>query len=646
MRPRSLLVFLLVLGLLVLGFARATFAGDAVAVKISHFGIEGIYSSPSEPTWIQIALQNNTTEPIHFNLSVAEVSLDNGAQPLSEVVTLPLALAASETRTVDVPLRIVTQNHAVLYVQALDEHGIPLGRTGISVGQKPNGEIIALLCSTPDLCRAIRQSILLSGSAEEQTQKSQALRLIQLSEAPPAGWAYSPADSVVLAAPIARFSSSQRDALEIYLHRGGKLVLVDDQVADAPEAASHSRFLEAYRTRIPEGKVLHVGEGEFAHLKSVSSHEFSDTFRPLGFTPNTPEEIRNQLRGLATGNAPGEPGQLNSWLIRRLGTTFHFPSFFELLCWITGYLILVGVVNFIILRRIGRPEWAWITIPALAILFSLLLYAVGARNHPSNFGFDEMTVYRLDSLSPLAINASRVRISAPVRSIVRPVLPGDLVPGTGERSRSPYGARPQFAFNGESQFLDEVQLGDNWETSIPLRRWSFRDFQFEGLRRFAGLLIRDKLGRVHNETGLNYRQAIIVDQRDVFFLGEFPAGAIVDLAHVPHQPYEQETGRHTSGAIANFPAPPFEFKHSETEESASEQWVKRSDEEFKRLPDEPFALVELIRGWPKRGENVFSDTKAVFFGLSSEATLGATLRDRLADRKAVSLTVVTFGEWP
>jgi hypothetical protein len=257
-----------------------------------------------------------------------------------------------------------------------------------------------------------------------------------------------------------------------------------------------------------------------------------------------------------------------------------------------------------------------------------------------------MTVYRLDSLSPLAITTSRVRISAPVRSVVRPVLPGDLVPGTGERSRFPYGGGTQFAFSGESQFLEEIQLGATWETSIPLRRWSFRDFQFEGQHRFTGTVIRDELGRVHNETGLNYRQAIIADQRDVFFLGEFPAGAVVDLAHVPHQPYEQETGRHTSNTIANFPSPPFEIKRPEIEESASEEWIKRSDEEFKRLPAEPFALAELIRGWPKHGENVFSDTKAVFFGLSSEATLGAALRDRAADRKAASLTVISFGEWP
>jgi hypothetical protein len=637
----SRLSFLLTLFCIV----RACFAADAVTVKISHFGLEGDFAPPGEPTWVEVTVHSNANQPVSFKLVVAEVSLDNDALPVSQVVTLAVELADSETRVVDVPVPIVPQVHAVLYVQAVDSRGRPIGRTGIAVGQRMNGQIIAMLCSTPDLCRAIRQSILLTGSGEEQTRKSSVLRLVQLSQRPPAGWAYSPADFVIVATPMAQFSAAQRDALEIYLHRGGKLVLVDDQLGDSSEAADHMRFLDAYRSRVPEGKTVHVGDGEFVHLKSVSSREFSDHFRPLGMTSNTPEEIRALLRYSETGYALGAPGQLNSWLMQRLGTIFHFPSFLELLSWIVGYLVLVGVVNFIVLRRIGRPEWAWVTMPALAVLFSLLLYAVSARNHPSNFGLDEMTVYRLDSLSPLGLSTSLVRISAPVRSVVHPVLPGNVVVGTGRRPPFPYGD-VQFSLNGQSQILNEIWLGATWESSFPLRRWSFRDLEFEGQRRFAGTVIRDSLGRLHNETGLNYRQAIVVDQRDVFFLGEFPVGAVVDLAHVPHHPYEQETGRRTFGVVSSFPGLPFAYKHPEKEEGFSEEWTKRSEEEFKGLTAQPFTLLELIRGWPKNGEAVFSETKAVFFGLSKEAVLGAALRDRSPDRKSATLTMVTFGEWP
>jgi len=630
--------------LLLVGFAHVCAAADPVTLKISHVGLEGIYAPPAEPTWIEITARNNSPQSISFRITAAELNLSNDALPLSEVISVPIQLAPSETRAVNVPLHVSAEVYGVFYVQALGGNGATLGRTAIRVGSKPEGEFIGLLCSNADLCRAIGQSILLSGSAEEQTHKSSSLRLVQLSEAPPAGWAYSPADVIILTAPVTQLSNAQRDALETYMHRGGKLVLVDDQLGDGAVTSGQPRFLEAYRARAAEGKDLHVGEGLFAHLKSVSSKEFSNYFRPLGFTPNTPQEIREQLQGTTNGNANGDPSQLNSWMIRRLGTTFRFPSFFELLSWIVGYLVLVGVVNFVVLRRMGKPDWAWVTIPALAVLFSLLLYAVGARNHPSNFGIDEMTVYRLDSLSPLALSTSHVRVSAPVRSEVHPVLPGDLVQGGGQRPRFPYAGSRSYG-NG-ANFLDDIQVGTNWESSFPLRRWSFRDLEFEGQRRFPGTVTRDKQGRVHNETGVNFRQALIADERDVFFLGEFPAGAIVDLAHVPHRPYEEESGRRTSNNFENFPSPPFAFRPPEGPENPSEEWMKRSDKEFKDLSGQPFALSELIRGWSKHGENVFAETKAVFFGLSSEATLGATLRDRSAVRKAASLTVVTYGEWP
>lgn len=192
----------------------------------------------------------------------------------------------------------------------------------------------------------------------------------------------------------------------------------------------------------------------------------------------------------------------------------------------------------------------------------------------------------------------------------------------------------------------EIQLGASWETSIQLRRWSFHDLRFEGHRRLPGTVFRDATGHLHNETGVTFRQALAADQRDVFYLGEFPAGAIVDLGHVPHRPYEEETGRRTSNRIPNFPGPPFHFTPPVSRENSSEEWMKNSEEEYEKLLGQPFAISELVRGWPKQGEAVFSETKAVFFGLSSEGTLGAALRDRSPSRKAAALTVVTFEDWP
>ena len=258
MRLRSAILFLLLFA-----FSLTSLAADAVSVKISHFGLEGNYASPAEPTWVEVTAHNHTNHDAVFELVVSEVNLENDPLPVSEVVRVPAELAASETHIFDVPLHVIQQNYAVLYVQAVSIEGHLLGRTGMSVGQRMNGQVIGMLCATPDLCRAIRQSILLSGSPEEQTRKSSSLRLVQLTKAAPTGWAYSPADILILVAPMAQFSAVQRDALETYVHRGGSLVLVDDQLADSSRP-EQPRFLDAYRSRAAEGRGItgnRVGAG-------------------------------------------------------------------------------------------------------------------------------------------------------------------------------------------------------------------------------------------------------------------------------------------------------------------------------------------------------------------------------------------------
>jgi hypothetical protein len=41
------------------------------------------------------------------------------------------------------------------------------------------------------------------------------------------------------------------------------------------------------------------------------------------------------------------------------------------------YILLIGPLNYIILNRINRREWAWVTIPALILIFSVLAYGLG-----------------------------------------------------------------------------------------------------------------------------------------------------------------------------------------------------------------------------------------------------------------------------
>jgi hypothetical protein len=306
-----------------------------------------------------------------------------------------------------------------------------------------------------------------------------------------------------------------------------------------------------------------------------------------------------------------------------------------------GYLALVGVVNFVVLRKLGRPEWGWITMPGLSILFSLVLYGVSVRNHPSNFGLDEIVEYHMDPRSPLAVVHATARVSTPVRSRVTFTAPSDLIYEYAQRFGNSDAPVPRAA----ADTIDEITLGENWEAQFPLRRWSSRDLDFHGHREFAGTIFRDATGGFHNNSGINFRQAIVVDHEDVFVLGNFSAGAVADLGRVQRLAYAQETGRNLSGQKA-YPAPPFLYRNTTNGWHTSDDQSRRFEQEWNNLAHQPFSLLELIRGWSPVGDDVFVQTKAVFFGFGTEATLGTALSGRSPNRKAFSLTIVTFKDWP
>lgn len=653
--------------LLLFGFAPASPGADGVSIKIRQVGLENIYTASNKPTLISFDVRNTTLQSIPISILVDEVSLESYASSVTTSIHLPLLLSPGEERTLRVPLHLIPGNdrRMVIYLEARNEHNRIVGRTARLVGPKTDGQIIGLICSTTELCRSIQQAILLSGSPEEQTHKSQILRMVQLSDPPSEGWAYGMAHTVILAAPITRLSEGQRQALELFLRDGGTLVLVEDQIADGissnpgtnPASSRQSLadfnllnrntfFLEPYRTRLPFGKSLAVGDGHLIRLQSVTGKEFSYYFRPIGFSMSTPEEIRRQFPRDPRALQAADESQ-STWLMKRLGTNFQFPSFLEILLWMIGYLLVVGVVNFVLLRRFDRPEWAWITIPGIAIFASVFLYGTSARHRPRNFNLDDMVVYRMDNLSSLATAEAKVRISSPRRSTVEPIVPAEWVylpprrtfDGIFEGSGNPGSAN--------SANVNGYVLERFWETSLFLRKWSFTELNFAGSRRFAGTISRDSAGRLHNDTGISFQQAIVVDRTNVFLLDSFASGAAVDLTQVSHLGFSKEAGR-SPNRVPDYPGPPFPFHKPDDEKfrNYSEVETKQMEEEWDNLSTQPFRLIELVRGWSRSGDDVFAETKAVFLGLSDQATLGPSLRGKSPNRKSASLTVVTFGTWP
>jgi hypothetical protein len=53
------------------------------------------------------------------------------------------------------------------------------------------------------------------------------------------------------------------------------------------------------------------------------------------------------------------------------------PSIAYICCWLGVYIVIIGPVNYFVLRRMKRPELAWITVPILVVIFTCMAYFSG-----------------------------------------------------------------------------------------------------------------------------------------------------------------------------------------------------------------------------------------------------------------------------
>ena len=53
------------------------------------------------------------------------------------------------------------------------------------------------------------------------------------------------------------------------------------------------------------------------------------------------------------------------------------PPIGGLLVLLFGYIVLIGPINYLVLRRLDRREWAWVTMPVLIVVFTVGAFGFG-----------------------------------------------------------------------------------------------------------------------------------------------------------------------------------------------------------------------------------------------------------------------------
>jgi hypothetical protein len=438
------------------------------------------------------------------------------------------------------------------------------------------------------------------GSSAQNAEKNKYLRLATFRAARTDWWAYSAASCVVVAGPIAGFSQEERQALEGYLRSGGNLALLEDQIADKD-------FLAAYRKGVLDSAPIKVGRGRLVRLQSAASKI------------QIPEITPRTFARFGIVMAPSGEQSMGSTLLRRTGVWFKFPRLRWLMIWLAIYLLIVGPINFAILRRLKRMEWGWTTMCVLAALFAAGFYLSGSARRPKNYTVDTATIYWMDGRSPVALEDVGVRVSAPERGDVRLAVKDDVVviPGALRSADEPEVEIGASMLN-KARLLQgwNMELGSATVVQLPMLRWSLEDLSFQGFHRFAGTVHWTSQTKLKNETGVAFREAMLFDfsaNRQYLLPAMAPAQEI-DLAEVKFAdiwtPERQPN---------NYFARPYYFAGSDT------------------IP--PFSIAEV----PYEGFQIL-DSGQMFAGLSDTPVPGADLTPAAVHRSTTALTLIYLGD--
>jgi hypothetical protein len=518
--------------------------------------------------------------------------------------------AAGQALEIEAPILITQANWRELQVTASTADGQVIGsvsRDLKDLTSLANGPfLVAVYCTDDAICRNVQSQIAFGENGASGSRMNQNLRLTTFRDARTEWWAYRVAQTVVVAGPISGFSSDELQALENFTRGGGGLVVLEEETADKD-------FLAAYRQGAPTPMAIQVGRGRLFRARSVVSDDLGRIFS-------------SGMAGRIGRETPLLPLQASADpFLTRIGVAFAFPRLRWLTIWLAVYLLVVGPLNFAILRRIKRLEWGWASVCVLAAVFTVGFYISGSARRPKNYTVDNATIYSLDDRSPVAVEYVALRASAPKWGDVRiSVNDGALVVSTGGGRFSQSQGDGEEGVDIGAAMTDKARIQKGWDVELgtpliirtPMLRWSFQDWDFEGIHKFPGTVHWTPAGKLKNETGVSFAEAVYFDfaANKQYRFSQVAAGQEIELAQV----------------------------------TASDIWerIKMSNDQFQESlrivggrHDGSFSITE-VPSWsyqvPKIGH--------LFAGLSDEPVSGVEMRPAGEHRATKAVTIVYLGE--
>lgn len=129
--------------------------------------------------------------------------------------------------------------------------------------------------------------------------------------------------------------------------------------------------------------------------------------------------------------------------------TLALPPVTGLVALLGGYILLIGPINYLVLRHFDKREWAWVTMPALIVAFAIGAYGFGSLLRGSDIIVNEVAIVRGAPGATEGLAQSYLGVFSPSRGSYQVRVPG------GALLSSPING--DFLGNGPTASLDVLQ---------------------------------------------------------------------------------------------------------------------------------------------------------------------------------------------
>jgi len=561
-------------GVTVPSFAHAQSARQLNA-EVSLAVEAGFDAYVKENAWIPLRLiLTNTGDPLEGELEVV-----NTALALTERFAQPVLLGRNARRQIALYVPPASDSLEVRLVAAgqVLAAGVPMVRQLNALDR-----LAVIISDPPDAYNAI-------GDVRAPSGAGSALATLRLDQLPDRVAALESADVIVLSGvDTARLTQAQRDALHQWVIGGGHLVLAGGPGAvlvlaglgDLAPGRAAPTLIRADPSPLYELAQPFLGDTSPPALQGpLSASPLQPVVRDarsLAAVAETPLILRREIgRGVVDQLAfdlslaplrdwPGKAALLTALLAGRAGLASEVgvvrdyelftwaaeslsaagpPSPLLVLLFFALYVLAVGPLNFLVLRRLRRLEWAWFSIPAIVAAFTLLGLLSGFRPRGNVPYVHRLSIALGDARSNHAKVFSIFGFFAPRNQQVRAEVDRALVQTIAE---------PRYT-NEPGPAVTFVVGSPSLVTTLPLENTLVRTLYAQGGDRLNLPAVETALrftpaedgaeaaiaGSIRNASSATLRNCALIGGRDYQAIGDLAEGQVANvrlnlLAGHPH----------------------------------------------------------------------------------------------------------------